>query len=298
MEDTTIEARRDVLRAADLDARELRQLLDLAARMTELPCAWTEALRGDTVILPTERRAVSDRLCLATAAHRLGMAALAVGPGELPLGRDETTVQAARELSRIGDLIAVRADEQETVEQVAAAATVPVVNLGSDSQTPIAALADLLAIAERFGDLRGVAIAYVGPGEAAHALMEACALTGTQLTIAVPPELPLSLDVLANAERLAAARGGELRLVEDAVGAVAGAHVVCGGSLPETADDGEALRRDKALARYRLDERLLEHAAPAALMLRSGCGERLAERTAVLQALLYALRRGDWTGAD
>jgi len=315
---TTVETGRQVLRVADLDALELRQLLALAARMKATPWAWHDALPGRTLVALFEKPSTRTRVSLAGAANRLGMLPLTLSPSELQLGRGETIEDTARVLSRLGDVIAARTFAHETLEQIAAAATVPVVNLLSDDHHPCQALADLLTIQERFGELAGVAVAYVGDGNnVAHSLMEACALAGMQLTVATPDGLAPSLDVLARAERIAAARGGAIRLTDDPAGAVAGAQVVYTDVWVSMGEDHEAELRRTALAGYQVDTALMERAAPGAIFMHCLPAHRGQEVTAAVidgpasavwdqaenrlpteQALLYALCGGDWEGTQ
>ena len=116
------------------------------------------------------------------------MLPLLLRPDELQLGRGETIEDTARTLSGYAAAIVARTFAQETVERLAAAATVPVINALTDEHHPCQALADLLTLRERFGRLDGLRVAYVGAGNnVATSLVEAGALTGMDVVVACPP---------------------------------------------------------------------------------------------------------------
>ena len=153
---------------------------------------------------------------------------MALSPQELQLGRGESIADTARSLSGYVAAIVIRTFAQETVDELARWATVPVVNALSDEHHPCQALADLLTIEEVFGDTAGRRLAFVGDGgdNVAHSLLEIGALAGLDVTIACPPEYAPDEQVLADARRLAEHSGAELTVVHDPAAAVAGADAV------------------------------------------------------------------------
>jgi ornithine carbamoyltransferase len=310
-------APKDLLRVADLAAVQLERLLDLAARMEDEPDGWVDALRGGSVALYFARPSTRTRVSFAAAAARLGLNPIALRHDELQLGRGETIADTARALSAYCEAIVVRTSAQRELEELAAAASVPVVNALSDEHHPCQALADLLTVRERFGDLRGRRLAFVGDGgsNVAHSLLEAGALAAMEIAVAAPASHPPAPDVVDRALGIAAGTGARIELLTDPRAAVAGAHAVYTDVWVSMGEDDEREERLSALAGYRVDEELFALARPDAIFLhclpahrgeevapavidgpRSAVWEQAANRETTEQALLYALVTGNWEG--
>lgn len=243
-----------LLRVADLDAVALHATLDLATAMKQRPHGFVDALRGDTVACFFEKPSTRTRVSFAAAAERLGMLPLLLRPDELQLGRGETVEDTARILSGYASAIVIRTFAQATVEAVAAAATVPVVNALTDDHHPCQALADLLTLHERFHRLDGLRVAFVGDfGNVAVSLAEAAALTGIELVVACPPGYAR------------AATGATV--VHDPREAVRGAHAVYTDVWVSMGEEADAARRRRDLQPFQVDEALLAEAAPDAVFM-------------------------------
>jgi ornithine carbamoyltransferase len=157
----------------------------------------------------------------------------------------------------------VRTSSQATLEALADAASIPVVNALTDVHHPCHALADLLTVRRHFGCLEGIRIAYVGVGDnVAHSLMEAGALAGMHVAVATPlghgPDHDLTLGALA----LAAAHGGSIQLGHDPRDAVVNADVVYSGAWASTTAASEGYRVDGALMRRALPDAVFMHRLP------------------------------------
>jgi ornithine carbamoyltransferase len=158
----------------------------------------------------------------------------------------------------------VRTFDHEELEELAAAADVPVINGLSDSHHPCQALADLLTIREEFDTLEGIRISYVGDGNnVAHSLALGCALTGTELTIAHPEGHGPDPGVMDLAETLGAAP----TLTTDPREAVSGARVLYTDVWASMGQEDEAEDRKKKFAPYQVNEELMNLAAEDAIFL-------------------------------
>lgn len=245
---------RHLLRVSDLEAESITALLDLAAVMKTRPHGFVEALRGDTLVCFFEKPSTRTRVSFAAAAERLGMLPVVLRPDELQLGRGETIEDTARTLSGYAAAIAARTFSQETVERLASASTVPVINALTDLHHPCQALADLLTLRERFGRLKGLRVAFVGAGNnVATSLLEAGALTGMHVTVACPPGHEPAFE--------------GAQVVHDPVEAVAAADAVYTDVWVSMGEEEERELRLRAFEPYRVDAALMSAARADAIFM-------------------------------
>ena len=260
---------KDLLRIADLRPEDLTRILDDAGMARARPHAWRDVLDGETVVTYFAKPSTRTRLSLGSAITRLGGTPEVVGPTELQLGRGETIEDTAAVISRYAKAFFMRTFEDEDVRRFAAAASIPVVNALTDLHHPLQALADLLTLRDRFGDLAGLKLAYVGDGNnVAHSLLEGCALAGVDISVATPPGFEPRRDVVEVAEALAGRSGALVQTTHDPYLAVSQSHAVYTDVWVSmgTAED-ERAARTAALAPYRVDEGLLSLARPDAVFL-------------------------------
>jgi ornithine carbamoyltransferase len=300
-------------RVSDLTHLDLRDLLDLAGAMEATPDRWLDELRGDAVACIFEKPSTRTRVSFAAAIARLGATPIALSTQELQLGRGESIADTARSLSGYVSAIVIRTFAQETVDELARWATVPVVNALSDQHHPCQALADVLTIEDVFGDVTGRRLAFVGDGgdNVAHSLLEVAALAGLDLTIACPAEYQPDPTVLAGARGLARHSGAELSVVHDPVAAAAGADAVYADVWASMGEESERAARAKLLAPFQVTEELMALAKPEAIFLhclpakrgeevaaavidgpQSVVWRQSANRMPTEEALLLALTRG------
>ncbi|HEY6962994.1 MAG TPA: ornithine carbamoyltransferase [Gaiellaceae bacterium] len=266
---STLTQARSFRRVADLDAEALARLLARAAELKHDDSAHADALRGRVVACIFEKPSTRTRVSFAAAAARLGATPVSLSPQELQIGRGESIADTARSLSGYCAAIVIRTFAQRTVDELAAWATVPVVNALSNEHHPCQALADLLTIAETFGGFESRRLAFVGDGgdNVAHSLLEGCALAGLDLTIACPTEYRPHADVLADAHRLAEQTGARLDVVHDPRDAVSGADAVYADVWASMGEEAEHERRRRILAPFQVTESLLRLAQSDAIFL-------------------------------
>ena len=183
---------RHFLTGEELSAAELEALLE---RATELKAGREDglgagALGGRTVALLFERPSTRTRVSFQVGVAELGAHPLALRADELQLGRGESIADTARVLSGYVHAIVIRAGDHEQVVELAGTATVPVVNALTPLHHPCQALADLQTLRERFGELAGVKVAYVGDGNnVARSLAILGRLAGVEVRVASPAGL-------------------------------------------------------------------------------------------------------------
>jgi ornithine carbamoyltransferase len=304
---------RSFTRVSDLTPAALSELLDLAEEVKADPTLYQDALRGETVACIFEKPSTRTRVSFAAAIARLGATPVALSPQELQIGRGESIADTARSLSGYVAAIVIRTFAQETVEELARWATVPVVNALSDEHHPCQALADLLTIKEAVGELHGRRLAFLGDGgdNVAHSLLEAGALAGLDVTVACPREYAPDPRVLEGARQLADSTAAELVVLEDPASAVAGADAVYADVWASMGEEAEREARRHALAPYQVSEELMALARPNAIFLhclpakrgeevvgavidgpQSAVWRQSANRLPTEEALLLALTRG------
>jgi ornithine carbamoyltransferase len=304
-----------LLRVSDLEPGQLAYLLDLSARMKERPNEWRASLGGETLACYFEKPSTRTRISFEAAAYRLGMLPLYLRRDELQLGRGEPLGDTGRVLSSYVAAIAIRTFAQRTIEELAEAATVPVINALSDDHHPCQALADLLMLKEQYGSLAGLKVAFVGDGDSnvAHSLLEAGALTGVHVALAAPEGYLPRAAIVESAQLLAAESGGSVIADTDLVAAVRGADAVYTDVWASMCEEDERALRRRDLAPFQVTIELMDYAKPEAVFLhclpthrgeevqaavlegrRSLVWQQAANRLPTEQALLYALISRTW----
>jgi ornithine carbamoyltransferase len=259
---------RDYLSVDDLTPEELAHVLDLAASLKRDRTLYAQALAGTAIALIFEKASTRTRLSFEVGVAQLGAHPVPISSGDLQLGRGETIEDTGRVLSRYVDAIVLRTFEQERLEVLASAASVPVVNSLSDFEHPCQALADLQTIQERLGDLRGRILTYTGDGNnVAHSLLLAGAKAGMTVRVTTPPGFePIPL-VVQRAAEIAAQTGGAVEVTNDPKAAALGAHVLYTDVWASMGQEMEADERSLVFPAFRIDQALVDLADDEAIVL-------------------------------
>ncbi len=259
---------RDYLSVDDLTPKELADLLALSAEVKADPNAYADRLRGKSVALIFEKPSTRTRVSFEVAVSSAGGHAVVLSSSELQLGRGETIEDTGRVLSRYVDAIVLRTFEQERLEVLAAAATVPVVNSLSDFEHPCQCLADLLTVVERRGPLGGQTLTYLGDGNnVAHSLLLGGAKAGMRIRCATPPGFEPIPQVVHRAEEIASETGGAVELIHDPAEAAAGSDVLYTDAWASMGQEEEADERALVFPIYQLNEKLIGEAKEDVLVL-------------------------------
>ncbi len=221
-------------------------------------------LAGRTMALISEKPSLRTRVTFEVAMVQLGGAAVYLAAQEIGLGKRESIPDIARNLSRWVDVVAARVFTHETVEQLAAHASVPVINGLSDLEHPCQALADFFTLWERGLDLTKLRLAWVGDGNnVCHSVLLLAALTGVSVVVASPPGFEPSPKVLEDCRAL----GGRVTLTTEAREAVEGADVIYTDTWISMGQEGDRERRLEAFQRYQVNDTLLGFASPGTLVM-------------------------------
>jgi ornithine carbamoyltransferase len=258
----------DFLTLDGLGPRGLRFLLDLTGHLKRDPQAFRNRLAGHRVGMIFDKPSTRTRVSFESAAWTLGMLPIVLRPDELQLGRGETIADTARALSLYLDAITIRTFAQRSVEELAAAASIPVVNALTNEHHPCQALADVMTLEEEFGTLAGVRVAFIGDGDnVCSSLIEAAGLAGFELRIAAPAGYEPSAEVIARAERRSRMSGGCVMVTHDPREAVSGADAVYADVWTSMGEEAERAARNRAFVGFTVDARLMREASMAAVFL-------------------------------
>src|SRR3954451_9613988 len=289
---------RDFTRIGTWNSEELKTALDLADELKAMRQRREphELLPGRTLGMIFQKPSTRTRVSFEVGIAELGGRGLYLAAGDLQLGRGETIKDTAVVLSRYLDAIMIRTFSQDDVEQLAEHASIPVINGLTDYAHPCQALADLMTIRERLDRLSGVRLAYVGDGNnVCVSLMVAAARFGMRFVAATPDGYEPDANAVAAARRAAVQMGGTVTLVNDPGEAAREADVVYTDVWTSMGQEDEAKRRRKDLARYQIDDQLLSHASPDAIVLHclpAHYGEEITEE------VLYGPHSAVWDQAE
>ena len=242
----------DLLTIRDLGAEAIRDILELAERPDI-----GRPLAGKGAALYFQKPSARTRNSMEMAVFQLGGHPVYIQRDEVGIGSRETVEDVARTFACYHSIIAARVIDHQLLEQMAAAVETPVLNMLSDSDHPLQALADLLTVKQLLGTLEGACIAYVGDANnVARSLAEGCAALGCEFRIASPPGYGFSAEELRTF-------GDAVKSSEDPREAARGAQFVYTDVWVSMGQDGEAEDRRKALAPYQVSSALMAEAQDA-----------------------------------
>jgi ornithine carbamoyltransferase len=274
---------RHFLTGAELSGDELTGVLERAAELKAAPLS-SDALHRRTIALIFQAPSTRTRTSFEAGIAELGGHPMVLRSDELQVSRGESVRDTAYILSRNAAAIGIRTGPHELVEELAAHASVPVVNMLTAGHHPCQALADLLTLREAFGELEGLTVAYVGDGNnVARSLAILGHRAGVNVRVAAPDGYQLQpLDGLT--------------LTDDPAQAADGADAIYTDVWVSMSDDpASAQQRRAALAPYRIDDALLDRAKPGAIALHCLPAHPGDEITA---EVLYGERQRIWDQAE
>jgi ornithine carbamoyltransferase len=248
----------------DISSAELEEIIELSLGMKRDGAG--PLLAGQTLALIFEKPSLRTRISFEQAMHRLGGRVSFISAFEVQMGEREPVRDIARVLSGYVQAIGVRTFAHATVREFSEFASVPVINALSEDEHPCQALADLLTLRERFGDLNGVRLTYVGEGNnVARSLAYASVMTGIDFTCASPEGFGLPAETLEIAGALEGSGSvTQTDEVETAVGAAAAVYTDVWASMGH---EDELQTRVEIFKPYQLNAELLAHAPPDAIVM-------------------------------
>jgi ornithine carbamoyltransferase len=276
----TVEAANNLLTGSEWGPTQVRELLQLAADVKAQPERYRGALGGRFLAMIFEKPSLRTRMTFEVGIQSLGGSAIFLDHSNARLGERESIPDVARSLSRWVQGIVARVFEQKALEELAAHASIPVVNALSDRFHPCQALSDFFTLEERFGAARGLKLAYVGDGNnVCHSLLLAGARVGAHVRVATPAGYAPDAQIVADARRTAKETRGKIEVLRAPQEAVAGAQAIYTDVWTSMGQESETDERAAKFAPYQVNDELMSLAAPDAVFLHCLPAHRGAEVT-------------------
>lgn len=262
--------KRDLLGMNDLQRGELSKILKDALKFKEdrRNEIFSKELSGKIISLIFEKPSTRTRVSFEVGITEMGGTPLFLSSQELQLSRGETISDTAQTLSRYVHGIVARVRRHSDLEELAKNSSVPVINALSDLEHPCQAVADLMTVMEKKGDLRKVRIAWVGDGNnVCNSLMLGCSLVGASLAIACPRGYEPPIELLELAMENAMKSGGRIEITNLPQGAVKDADVVYTDVFVSMGQETEREERLKAFAGFQVNSQLMALAKKDAIFM-------------------------------
>ena len=249
---------KQLLSLAELSPAALNDLLELALKVKQQPQQFSQALAGKSIALIFEKPSLRTRVSFDVGIYKLGGHSVYLDQQNGAMGKRETVADFGSNLACWTDAIVARVFSQKTLEQLAAASAKPVINALSDRFHPCQALADLLALKERFSDLSQVHLAYVGDGNnVCHSLMIGAALSGMKMTVVTPAGFEPAADVTAQAQAIAVETGAQIVLSQQ-LAAASGADAIYTDTWLSMGDKADPDVIERTFRPYQINAALMQ----------------------------------------
>jgi len=253
---------RDLLSIRDLTRTEISGLFKKADQFRKKAPA--RSLQGKSVVLLFEKASTRTRVSFEVGIARLGGHPVILSVEGSQIARGEPLKDTARVLAGYCDGIVMRTYGHARIEEMAFFSNVPVINALTDLLHPCQVLADCFTLTQRFGDLKGKKVAWIGDGNnMANSWINAAAVLGFELTLACPEGFDPDNRVLKAAGKDKAS----IQVVRDPMEAVDGAIAVNTDVWASMGQEAEARKRKKAFAAYMVDAKLMKHAHKKAVFM-------------------------------
>ena len=261
---------KDFLAISDYSPGEIQDLLDLAIELkTELREKGNPPiLKGKVLGMIFQKPSLRTRVSFDMAMRHVGGDALYLSPSEIGLGKRESIADVARVLAGYVDAIMARVFEHEHVLELARWSSVPVINGLSDYNHPCQGMADALTIQEKFGNLKGLNVVFVGDGNnVAVSMLHVCTKLGAHFTHTGPKGYEMNPQAVELARQFAAQSGSQIRFHRDPHKAVKGAHVIYTDTWTSMGQEEEAQRRQQVFPPYQVNQALVAEASKDVIVM-------------------------------
>ena len=253
------------LSSADLKSNQILALFELAKQLKR---GNRRIDLGNRVLgLIFKKASTRTRVSFQVAMARLGGQTVDLNPQVTQLGRGEPIKDTARVLSRYCDVLAIRTFSQKELEEYAHWSSIPVINALTDLEHPCQALADYLTIQEKFGQLKGINLSYIGDGNnVANSLMICGAMLGVNVKICSPNGFEADSNIVKKAQSLSES-GSKITICNDPLKAVKAAQVIYTDVWASMGQEEEQLKRQEIFENYKVDQKLIAAANDEIILL-------------------------------
>jgi ornithine carbamoyltransferase len=259
---------KDFVSLHDYSAAEVAEIFAVAKEMKADPAKFRTALEGQTLAMIFEKSSTRTRVSFEVGMFQLGGHALFLSSRDIQIGRGEPIYDTAKVLSRYVDGIMARTFAHKTVTELAEYAGVPVINGLTDLEHPCQSMTDFFTAWEKFGDLKGRKLAYVGDGNnMAHALMLNAPKVGMHMAVATPAAYAPDPEILAMAQEDARSAGTKMIVTTSMDEAVKDADVVETDVWASMGQEAEAQKRARDFEGWKVDDRIMSLAKKEAVFM-------------------------------
>ena len=253
---------KDLISIADLSQSDIEEIFNVTRELKE----WhnkgydEKCLSGKILGMIFEKSSMRTRVSFEVSMVQLGGHAIYLTQNDINLGKREAVKDGARVLSRYVNGIAIRTFGQDTIQELARYATVPVINALSDYLHPCQALTDLYTIKEKFGTYTNIKIAFIGDGNnVARSLAQICTKLGIHFHVASPKGYELTPDFVSKTKQMA--DGNDLiHLYQDPKEAAEKANVLYTDTWVSMGQETEEEVRKQAFKDFQINSDLLKSA--------------------------------------
>lgn len=260
--------KKDLISIKDLAKKELIDIFNLTDRLKKAPGKFSQALKGKTLALIFQKPSCRTQVSFEVGIYELGGSSLYLGPEQVKLGQRESIGDIAQTLSRYVDGIVMRTFAHKNILQMKKWASIPVINALTDLLHPCQALADIYTIRERFANLKGVNLAFIGDGNnVCHSLVYGCSKLGLNLNIATPKKYSPQQKILKQAISFAKKSGARIKLFNEAKQAVRGADIIYTDVWASMGQEQQTKARKNHFKKFQVNKALLSLAKKRCLIM-------------------------------
>lgn len=249
---------KDIISVSDLSKKEI-EVIHERAREFKSDIFQKPILKGKTLAMIFQKASTRTRVSFETAMHQLGGYAIYLDWFDIQLGRGETIHDTGKVLSRYVDAIMIRTFEQKTVEELAKASDIPVINGLTDLEHPCQILADLFTIREKKRKFKGLKLAYFGDGNnVCNSLLLGCAIMGLNMVASCPDGYLPNKEIMERAIEISKKNNSSIRIISDPLEAAKDADIIYTDAWISMGQEKERDKRIHIFKRYQVNKRLLD----------------------------------------